>query len=123
METLDPLYETESTDDGLDYRYVYGLNGIRLSVTVKGVPNGAGHIIENGDEIRLYYHQDLRGTVDYLTSPVSGKVESWTHYNEWGEITHNAVLKCGQRELDMVKNYTGHEYDAVLGIYYAKARF
>ena len=89
----------------------------------RGVENGAGHIIENGDEIRLYYHQDLRGTVDYLTSPVSGKVESWTHYNEWGEITHNAVLKCGQRELDLVKNYTGHEYDAVLGMYYAKARF
>ena len=123
VETMNPLYETESTDDGLDYRYVYGLNGVRLSVTVKGVPNGAGHIIENGDEIRLYYHQDLRGTVDYLTSPVSGKVESWTHYNEWGEITHNAVLKCGQRELDLVKNYTGHEYDAVLGMYYAKARF
>ena len=123
VDTMDPLYETESTTDGLEYRYVYGLNDVRLSVTVKGVENGAGHIIENGDEIRLYYHQDLRGTVDYLTSPVSGKVESWTHYNEWGEITHNAVLKCGQRELDLVKNYTGHEYDAVLGMYYAKARF
>ena len=123
VETMDPLYETESTTDGLEYRYVYGLDDVRLSVTVKGVENGAGHIIENGDEIRLYYHQDLRGTVDYLTSPVSGKVESWTHYNEWGEITHNAVLKCGQRELDLVKNYTGHEYDAVLGMYYAKARF
>ena len=121
--TMDPLYETESTTDGLEYRYVYGLDDVRLSVTVKGVENGAGHIIENGDEIRLYYHQDLRGTVDYLTSPVSGKVESWTHYNEWGEITHNAVLKCGQRQLDLVKNYTGHEYDSVLGMYYAKARF
>ena len=40
-----------------------------------------------------------------------------------GEVTHNAVLKCGQRELNLVKNYTGHEYDAVLGMYYAKARF
>ena len=123
VETMDPLYETEGITDGLEYRYVYGLNGVRLSVTVKGVENGAGKLIENGNEIRLYYHQDLRGTVDYLTSPVSGKVESWTHYNEWGEITHNAVLKCGHRELDLVKNYTGHEYDAVLGMYYAKARF
>lgn len=75
-----------------------------------------------GRQIRLYYHQDLRGTVDYLTSPVSQKVESWTHYNEWGEITHNAVLKMGQRELDLVKNYTGHDFDAVLNMYYAKAR-
>ena len=54
---------------------------------------------------------------------MSQKIESWTHYNEWGEITHNAVLKCGQRQLDLVKNYTGHEYDAVLNLYFAKARF
>ena len=79
--------------------------------------------MENGNQVQLYYHQDLRGTVDYLTSPVSQKIESWTHYNEWGEITHNAVLKCGQRQLDLVKNYTGHEYDAVLNLYFAKARF
>ena len=45
---------------------------------------------------------DYLGTADYLTSPLTGKVESWTHYNEWGEITHNAVLKCGQRELDIL---------------------
>jgi len=65
---------------------------------------------------------DYLGTADYLTSPVSGKVESWTHYNEWGEIVHNAVLKCGQRELDLVKRYATHDYDAVLDLYYAKAR-
>jgi RHS repeat-associated protein len=50
-------------------------------------------------------------------------VTSWTHYNEWGEITHNAVLKSGKRELDLVKRYATHDYDAVLGLYYAKARF
>lgn len=66
---------------------------------------------------------DYLGTADYLTSPVSGKVVSWTHYNEWGEITHNAVLKCGQREVDLVKRYATHDYDSVLGQYYAKARF
>ncbi len=66
---------------------------------------------------------DYLGTADYLTSPMTGKVESWTHYNEWGKITHNAVLKCGQRELDMVKRYATHDYDSVLGMYYAKARF
>ena len=118
-ETLDSLVENEV--GGLEYRYVYGNE--RLSVNITGIENGTGSIMENGNQVRLYYHQDLRGTVDYLTSPVSQKIESWTHYNEWGEITHNAVLKCGQRELDLVKNYTGHEYDAVLGMYYAKARF
>ena len=50
-------------------------------------------------------------------------MEAWTHYNEWGLITHNAVLKCGQRELDLVKRYATHDYDSVLELYYAKARF
>lgn len=120
-ETMDPLMEHEV--NGLDYRYVYGNE--RLSVNISPIENGSGHIVESGtvgQQIRLYYHQDLRGTVDYLTSPVSQKVESWTHYNEWGEITLNAVLKTGQRELDLVKNYTGHDFDAVLNLYYAKAR-
>ena len=28
----------------------------------------------------------------------------------------------GVRELDLVQDYTGHAYDMVLGLYYAKAR-
>ena len=118
-ETYEPLMEHEV--NGLDYRYVYGND--RLSVNITGVENGSAKLIENGNQIRLYYHMDYLGTADYLTSPVSLKVESWTHYNEWGEITHNAVLKCGQRELDLVKRYATHDFDAVLNQYYAKARF
>ena len=118
-ETYEPLMEHEV--NGLDYRYVYGND--RLSVNITGVENGSSKLIENGNQIRLYYHMDYLGTADYLTSPLTGKVESWTHYNEWGEITHNAVLKCGQRELDLVKRYATHDYDQVLGMYYAKARF
>lgn len=33
------------------------------------------------------------------------------------------MLKCGQRELDLVKRYATHDYDSVLDMYYAKARF
>ncbi len=117
--TFEPLMEHEV--NGLDYRYVYGND--RLSVNITGVETSSGNLIENGNQIRLYYHMDYLGTADYLTSPVTGKVESWTHYNEWGEITHNAVLKTGKRELDLVKRYATHDYDAVLGMYYAKARF
>ena len=117
--TFEPLMEHEV--NGLDYRYVYGND--RLSVNITGVETSSGNLIENGNQIRLYYHMDYLGTTDYLTSPVTGKVESWTHYNEWGEITHNAVLKSGKRELDLVKRYATHDYDAVLGMYYAKARF
>lgn len=116
--TFEPM--TEHEINGVDYKYVYGND--RLSVNITGVTNGAGHILENG-EIRLYYHMDIRGTADYLTSPVSKKVESWTHYNEWGVITHNTVIKCGEREFDMVKRYATHDYDQVLDLYYAKARF
>ena len=118
-ETHEPLMEHEV--NGLDYRYVYGND--RLSVNITGVETGSSKLIENGNQIRLYYHMDYLGTADYLTSPLTGKVESWTHYNEWGEITHNAVLKCGQRELDLVKRYATHDFDAVLNQYYAKARF
>jgi len=118
-DTFEPLMEYEL--NGLEYRYVYGND--RLSVNITGVDTSAGNLIEKVNQIRLYYHMDYLGTADYLTSPMTGKVESWTHYNEWGEITHNAVLKCGQRELDMVKRYATHDYDSVLGMYYAKARF
>ncbi|MEL7656427.1 MAG: RHS repeat-associated core domain-containing protein, partial [Bacillota bacterium] len=113
----DVLYETETGN--LNYRYGYGLQ--RLSATISPIDSGAGAIVENG-AVKLYYHQDYLGTTDYLTSDATGKVVSWTMYNEWGEITHNAVLKCGLRELDLVKNYTGYEYDPVLGQYYAKNR-
>jgi len=33
-----------------------------------------------------------------------------------------AILKVGNRELDLVCEYTGHPYDPVLGVYYARAR-
>ena len=69
-----------------------------------------------------YYHMDHMGSSEFLTSDVTQRITSWTSYDEWGNITHNAVLKCGTRELDLVKNYTGHERDSVLGMYYAKAR-
>ncbi len=73
-------------------------------------------------ETPLYYHTDHMGSSEFLTSDVTQRVTSWTSYDEWGNITHNAVLKCGTRELDLVKTYTGHERDSVLGQYYAKAR-
>ena len=62
------------------------------------------------------------GSSEFLTSDVAQRITSWTSYDEWGNLTHNAVLKYGERELDLVKTYTGHERDSVLGMYYAKAR-
>ena len=68
------------------------------------------------------YAMEHMGSSEFLISDVTQRVTSWTSYDEWGNITHNAVLKCGYRELDLVKKYTGHERDSVLGMYYAKAR-
>ena len=81
------------------------------SVTVN-LPNGSTYISGLMDHM---------GSSEFLTSDVTQRVTSWTSYDEWGNITHNAVLKCGTRELDLVKTYTGHERDSVLGMYYAKA--
>ena len=40
------------------------------------------------------YAYDGQGTAGFLASPVSHKIESWTHYNEWGDITRNTVIKA-----------------------------
>lgn len=119
-ETYKPLMEHEV--NGLNYRYVYS-DKARLSVVVQGIENGSASLLDDAGELHAYYHCDYLGTTDYLTSAVNSKVISWTSYSEWGEITHNAVLKCGQRELDLVKEYATHDFDAVLNMYYAKARF
>lgn len=111
---------TEDEQGGLTYRYTYGLE--RVSVQIGNVTTSAGGLVTDGDTVKLYYHTDRLGTYRYLTDDVKGKVTSWTDYDEWGNITHNAVLKMGKRQLDLVKNYTGHEYDNVLAKYYAKAR-
>ena len=115
-----PLMEQEV--NGLTYRYVNS-DKARLSVVVQGIENGSASLLDSRGELHAYYHTDYLGTTDYLTSAVNSKAIAWTSYNEWGEITHNAVLKCGQRELDLVKEYATHDYDAVLDLYYAKARF
>ena len=119
-ETYKPLMEHEV--NGLDYRYVYS-DKARLSVVVQGIDHGSASLLDSRNELHAYYHCDYLGTTDYLTSAVNSKIISWTSYSEWGEISHNAVLKCGQRELDLVKEYATHDFDAVLNMYYAKARF
>lgn len=95
-ETFEPLMEHEV--NGLDYKYVYGND--RLSVDISPITTSSGNIIENGDHIRLYYHMDSLGTADYLTSPVSLKVTSWTHYTvSVGGIT--AEIHAGADEATM----------------------
>jgi len=113
------ILESESGGGGLDYLYVYGLE--KLSVSISPITNGAGSIAQNG-KVKLWYHQDRLGSADYLTDNVQGKVTSYVTYNDWGDPTMKAILKQGVRELDLVTEYTGHPYDPILGVYYARAR-
>ena len=88
--------------------YVYS-DKARLSVVVQGIEHGSSAVLDDRGELHAYYHCDYLGTTDYLTSAVDSRVIAWTSYSEWGEISHNAVLKCGQRELDLVKEYATHD--------------
>jgi RHS repeat-associated protein len=73
--------------------------------------------------VKLFYHQDHLGTTDYLSDNVAGDVASYVTYDDWGSLSNNkAILMMGKRQLDLVQDYTGHAYDMVLGVYYAKAR-
>ena len=113
------IMETESGAGSLTYRYVYGLQ--KISVSVSPVTTGAGNLIQNG-RVKLWYHQDRLGSTDFLTNNIDGMATSYVTYDDWGAPTMKAILKLGLRELDLVSSYTGHPYDPVLGIYYAKAR-
>jgi len=121
------IMEYESGASGLTYRYTYGLQ--KNSAVVYGIPNGVGSVVQNftypgGTErvVKLYYHHDRLGSTHYLTDNVDAKVTSFTAYDDWGAPTMKAVLRLGERELDLVAEYTGHPYDPIMGIYYAKAR-
>jgi RHS repeat-associated protein len=121
------IMETESGDSGLTYRYTYGLQ--KDNVVIYGIPNGAGSVMQKynypgGTQniVKLSYHHDHLGTTDYLTDNVAGKVTSYSTYDDWGMLTAKAIVKMGVRMLDLVQEYTGHSYDQVLDLYYAKAR-
>ena len=119
--------EYESGDSSLTYRYTYGLH--KNSAVIYGIPNGAGSIAQNyeypsGTEriVKLYYHHDRLGSTAYLTDNVAGAVASFTGYDDYGAPTMKTIIRLGSRELDLACEYTGHPYDPILGVYYARAR-
>jgi len=72
--------------------------------------------------VKLFHHQNRLGTTDYLTDNITGRITSYVSYDDFGMLTAKAVMRLGQRELDLVTDFTGHFFDPVLGIYYARAR-
>ena len=119
--------EYESVAGSLTYRYTYGLQ--KINAVVYGINNGAGSVMEsyvypNGSAnvVKLWYHHDRLGSTDFLTDYVQGHVTSYVTYDDWGAPTMKAIVRLGARELDLVTEYTGHLYDPILGVYYARAR-
>jgi RHS repeat-associated protein len=121
------LMEYEGGNSGLPYRYTYGLE--KNNTVIYGIPNGVGELMQGftypggaANVVKLYYHHDRLGSTSYLTDNVSGKVASFVSYDDWGAPTMKPILRLGERELDLVTEYTGHMYDPLLGAYYARAR-
>ena len=75
------LMEYERYDEGLTYRYVYGVD--KLGVTAYTIPNGSASVTTAEETIPLYYHMDHMGSSEFLTSDVTQKVNSWISYDEW----------------------------------------
>jgi len=123
------IMEYEGGAGGLTYRYVYHDMLRKHSVVIYGIPNGVGATAQSfeypsGTErvVKLYYHHDRLASTHYLTDNVRGNVASFVSYDPWGAPTMKPVLRLGARELDLVTEYTGHAYDPVLEVYYARAR-
>ena len=122
------ITEYESGSGGLTYRYVYGLE--KLNAVIYGIPNGVGSVAQSysypevgkASVVKLWYCQDRLGSTAYLTDNVQGKVTSFVSYDDWGAPTMKAILRLGQRELDLVTQYTVHPYDQALNLYFAQAR-
>lgn len=109
----------EKENGGLAYRFTYGLE--KLSAIISGPTYDYCNLFVNG-AAKVWYHQDRLGSTDIITDNIWGNVVSTITYNEWGEALQANWLKLGKRQADLVAEYTGHPYDRVLGMYFAKAR-
>lgn len=107
MESNDLYMYVEGKED-YSKKYIYG-NGEEISFTKTSA---------KGDRSKYYIHEDIMGSIVYVTgakSEIAGKAE----YEPWG----NPESKDADKGTLMETVFTGHQYDAVLGLYYADARF
>ena len=119
-----PTFQTLVMEEegGFDDRWVYGLDKLSVKITSEGT-NWWGQNVKT-DILKDYLHQDRLGNTTNLTDKF-GRVVGRADYNEWGEVTYKEALSItsSYRRIYPQLNYTGHDWDDVLGMYYAKARF
>ena len=112
----------EHEEDGYDFRYVYGNDLVNTKVTGEGT-NWWGQSIKEciySD----YVHTNHLGSVVNLSDEF-GRVPARADYSDWGEVTayDTITVDGGYRILMPEATYAGHQYDDVLDLFYAKARF
>ena len=100
--------------DGLEYQYVYGIGLNRVSAAVTDSVNAVTE--------RFTLQNDRLGSGRYATD-TNGLAAAKTVLDEWGNPTEQVLAGVGSKEVDVLNTFTNHEFDSVLGVYYAKARF
>jgi RHS repeat-associated protein len=122
---LDKIAEREA--NGLDYKFIYGLDKISVDINTTEVKETAAtktkpHTVTVKTTVTSYfYHKDKNGSTDSLTD-TARTVKSSAGYGPWGEPQKSDTLTVDKRKLDLVTEYTTYTYDHALTIYYAKAR-
>ncbi len=102
----------ESQENGVSFKFAYaGRHKISADVTTGNT----------NDQQKMFYHNDRLGSSIFI-SDVKGEVKATANFDEWGNRAKHDLIKVGESQVDLVKSYTGHNYDDVLGVYYAKAR-
>ena len=104
-------------------RYVYDDQAVVLISDAAGVPKS--HYIHGPtgllalDDVRdgpQYYHVDALGSVVGLSKP-DGSLQARYRYDAWGALDDHIGVSENRF------GFTGHEFDAASGLYYAKARY
>ncbi len=102
----------ESQENGISLKYAYaGRHKISANITTA----------LSKEQEKMFYHNDRLGSSVFM-SDVNGEVKAMANFDEWGNRGNYDLIRIGENQLDLVKSYTGHNYDDVLGVYYAKAR-
>jgi RHS repeat-associated protein len=102
------------TNDGITTRYTYGIGLDKISATVT---------IPGNQTQRFNIHTDRLGSGRQATD-ANGDVIGHTTFDPWGKVQDKMLpyIDGTSVTLDIIGNYTNHEWDNVLGVYYAKAR-
>jgi len=98
---------------GLYYRNVFGLDRISTTVTDS---------LNSENSLKMYIQNDRLGSGRFA-SDTNGELVVFTDMDEWGNVITKTIPTVGEQYADVLNNFTNHEFDEVLGVYYAKARF